>query len=551
MIFALCLLPIVALMGGAIDFSRQRSGEGRAQDALDAALLAVAQNAKNKSEVQLTKDARAWFESHMGTTSFTIDSFSVVKDGDDLVAKVSGGVETTFLGIVGISDLTVNRSATVTTGLTKIELALVLDTTGSMLSTPSGQSKTKLKSLQDSAVALVNMLDGLSTDGNIELAVVPFATYVNVGPEFRDADWIDDKSISPVSADNLVPGLSRFDLYDHLGYDWKGCVMAREAPYDVRDTQPMISKPETLFTPMFHPDEGDKSGRYEDFPNNFVKDSATTGDSFIDIGNPMKYGLPADVLKLVDGLTSKLVETLTGLGKDDCTGSIDLNNGFGNNDCPPVTEVLNPANWATVGTNKSYNYYSDVFSSTGPSFSCEMRPVTPLTTNFQTVKNEINSLKASGSTNIAQGMVWGWHILSPSAPFKEGDRYSEKVQKVIVLLTDGNNALNTREGHPGGSDFSAYGYLENERLDGVNKKDNSAELSDAMDDRALRVCKNAKKKGIRVFTIRLSLEDDKSEALLTSCASRPEDFFDVRDSDKLQQAFEQIADRISSLYLSH
>ena len=120
-----------------------------------------------------------------------------------------------------------------------------------------------------------------------------------------------------------------------------------------------------------------------------------------------------------------------------------------------------------------------------------------------------------------------------------------------MLLTDGNNALNTREGHPGGSDFSAYGYLENERLDGVNKKDNSAELSDAMDDRALRVCKNAKKKGIRVFTIRLSLEDDKSEALLTSCASRPEDFFDVRDSDKLQQAFEQIADRISSLYLSH
>ena len=551
MIFALCLLPIVALMGGAIDFSRQRSGEGRAQDAIDAALLAVALGSKNKTEDQLTLEARKWFEIHMGGVAFDIDSFKVVKSGDDLLATVTGGVGTTFLAIMGINELKVKRSATVTTGLTKIELAMVLDTTGSMLSTPSGQSKTKLKSLQDSAIAMVNMLESVSDDGNIEIAVVPFATYVNVGADKRDADWIDAKALSDVSADNLVPGLSRFDLYDHLGYEWKGCVMAREAPYDIRDTAPKQDKPETLFTPMFHPDEGDKTGWSEKFPNNFVTDSITVGNAFIDIGNPMKYGLPADVLKLVDGLTSTAIKNLTGLGPDDCTGSIDKNDGSGNNNCPPATDALKPENWTTVTTKRSYNYYSDVFSTTGPSFSCEMRPITPLTTNYQTVRNEINALKASGSTNIAQGVVWGWHVLSPGEPFKEGDRYSEKVQKVIILLTDGNNTMNTREVHPGGSDFSAYGYSVNERLEGVNKNDNSSDTASAMDDRAIRACKNAKKAGVRVFTIRLSLEDDRSEDLLTGCASNPEDFFDVRESDKLQDAFQQITDRISSLYLSH
>ena len=177
MIFALCLLPLVVLMGGAIDMSRQRGGETRAQDALDAALLAVARTGMDRPEAQLKKEALDWFKVHMGETAFNIDNFELFKEGDGLRAEVTGNIETAFLGIIGITDLKVVRDAEVNMGLTKIELAMVLDTTGSMLQTPSGQSKTKIKSLEDAAIQLVTTLDNLSKDDSmIEIGVVPFAT---------------------------------------------------------------------------------------------------------------------------------------------------------------------------------------------------------------------------------------------------------------------------------------------------------------------------------------------------------------------------------------
>ena len=55
---------------------------------------------------------------------------------------------------------------------------------------------------------------------------------------------------------------------------------------------------------------------------------------------------------------------------------------------------------------------------------------------------------------------------------------------------------------------------------------------------------------MRIFTIRVSLEDENSEELLRECASSPDDYIDVPDSDLLDAAFRQITDRISQLYLT-
>ena len=555
MIFAICLVPIVLLMGGAIDFSRQRSGESRAQEALDAALLAVARGSNNKSEAQLTREAREWFVSHLGDAPFVLSSFSVTKTDDAISAKVSGGVQTALLGLIGLDRLAVNRTATVSIGLTKVELALVLDTTGSMNETPRGQSKTKIQSLIDAALDLTDIMSGVSGGSDkIEMALVPFSTYVNVGMENIDAEWMDSEARSPVHVDNLlIPGLNRFDLYDHLGYDWLGCVMARPAPHDVLDTKPRTSDPETLFVPIFHPDEPDDERRGRPvYPNNYVDDATyTLGTDLLDIGNPLRYGLPIQALAQIEGVPNRLLRAILNAecedGDDDNQGrGQECNNGNGNGN--GGAGLLNPANWTAVVTNPDY---SNRPSPTGPSYTCDSRPITPLTTHFQTIRNEIRSLEAVGTTNLAQGVVWGWHVLSEDAPFSQGDRYSEKVQKVIVLLSDGNNFIGVDSRHPGGSDFSAYGYMENDRLEGVRGWYDSDEVFDAMDDRTLLACNNAKAAGIRVFTIRLSMEDRRSEELLSACASSPSDFIDVQNSDDLANAFQDIADRISTLYLSH
>ena len=551
MIFALCLIPLVVLMGGAIDFSRQRSGEGLAQDAVDAALLAIAGTAQDKTDAQLTQEALVWFQNHMQDLNLDIDDFQVVKVGDELTATMNGHVDTAFLGLVGITELGVNRTASVRIGLTAVELVMVLDTTGSMQETPSGQSMTKLESMQDAALGMVDLLSELDNGrGNIEIGLVPFATYVNVGEENIEANWIDTGADSPMHADNLAEGLNRFDLYEHLGFEWKGCVMARPAPHDVRDTRPRPGRPETLFVPLFHPDETDsRYRRFEEYPNNYVDDADSIGSDLLNISNPIKYGVPDNILAYMDGISSGLLDDDD--DDDDCEDGDDENDGEGQ-ECSDgwAGSPLNPDNWEAVSVNRNYNYYSNANSQIGPGFLCDISPVLPLTSHFQTVRNNIRSLAAQGSTNIPQGVVWGWHVLSPSAPFREGDTYSHSVQKVMILLSDGNNSIAARPAHPGGSDFSAYGYMENRRLEGLPTTYDSQDIMETMDERTLLACQNAKDAGVRIFTIRVSLEDENSEELLRSCASSPEDYIDVPDSDLLDEAFRDITDRISQLYLS-
>lgn len=563
MIFAICLIPLVVLMGGAIDFSRQRSGEAFAQDAIDAALLAIAGTAQDKTEAELTAEALFWFENHIQGMNIDVQTFQIVKEGDDVSAIMTGHVDTAFLGLIGLSELPINRSATVRVGLTAIELVMVLDTTGSMQETPSGQSMTKLESMQDAALNMVELLSELDNGrGNIEIGLVPFATYVNVGVDNIDANWMDTDARSPVHADNLAEGLSRFDLYEHLGYQWKGCVMARPAPHDVRDTPPRASDPATLFVPIFHPDEPDsRYRRREEYPNNYVEDADSIGSDLLDIGNPIKYGLPDTILFYVDGVTNSILRGITEDDDDDdddeCEDGDDDNNGRGQecnngngNGNGNGVDPLNTENWASVDVNQDYDYYGNVDTEIGPGFLCETPPILPLTTNFQTVRNDIRSLTAQGSTNIPQGVVWGFHALSPSAPLTEGNAYSNSVQKIMIVLSDGNNFFAARSGHPGGSDFSAYGYAENERLEGVPNRYDSQDLMEAMDQRTLLACQNAKDEDIRVFTIRMSLDDENSEDLLRACASSPQDYIDVPDSDRLDEAFREITDRISQLYLT-
>ncbi len=573
MIFALCLLPLLVLMGGAVDLSRQRGGEVGAQNAIDAALLAVAHKAMTMSDEELTKEGQAFFETQLMGSNLQITSFTITKTGEVLNAEVIGKVETTFLAIMGLDALTVRRQASVQFGVKGVEIALVLDTTGSMEGKVSGTNKTKISVLRDAAVRMMNQLEAADAGrGKLPVSIVPFATYVNVGPQNANEDWMDTDAESPIHGDNIGDELNRFDLMEHLGFEWQGCVQVRPHPHDVEDTKPTSLNPETLFVPLFHPDEPDDRSKY---PNSYVSDGYSLGNSVLDLINPTKYGVPYDILSsLYDaspvenlGLDSQLDKTLESVlrilelrglaapgndpgdeeyGRDDCLGSWDKDNGYGNNTCPS----RNTASWNKVRILRNYRFFSDVDTPIGPNFNCDTNPITPLTSNYETLRKEIRALKAAGSTNITEGITWGWRTLSNSAPFKEGASYSADVSKVLVLLSDGNNMVKERDGNVGGSDFSAYGYLINERLEGTDDHSDQGDILDAMDELTLEACSNIKAKGIRVITIRLDLTDDRSEKILSQCASSPRDYMNASNSQELANAFQKITEEVTQLYLS-
>jgi hypothetical protein len=105
--FALIVTPLAAAVGAAIDYSRLANSDSRLQEALDAAVLSAA--IETGTEDQRKKQGQNVFDANtqspcMATVSFT---FAV----DEVSAKVSCAVKTTFLGVLGISEFAVNASA--------------------------------------------------------------------------------------------------------------------------------------------------------------------------------------------------------------------------------------------------------------------------------------------------------------------------------------------------------------------------------------------------------------------------------------------------------
>ena len=88
----------------------------------------------------------------------------------------------------------------------------------------------------------------------------------------------------------------------------------------------------------------------------------------------------------------------------------------------------------------------------------------PLTTNeTRCIQANIAAMQhwSGGGTNQAEGLAWGWRVLSPTAPFTEGVAFNgarDNVRKVIVLMSDGENT-NVGNDAVMESDFSAYNYL--------------------------------------------------------------------------------------------
>ena len=494
-IFAVALLPILMLIGAALDFSHQVSVIGRTQSALDAAILSGVLDSDSLNDKALAEATRTYFDEEVKGQDLRVNNFTLVRGGEageQFTATMQGTTTASILGLIGINRLNVSVSSQVRKSERQFEVALALDTTGSM-------AGRKIKALKKASTLLVDrMSSAVSKEDGLKLAVVPFAAAVRLDTSLKDAAWFDQTGASARSADNLVSGISRFDLMDHLGTDWSGCVEARKAPFDVTDTAPDATDPDTLYTPLFVPDERDYAPR---FRNNYVKDMPSLGNLLDDIGNVAKYGIdPA----------------LPG-GPDD---------------------------WSAVKVSAS------TASGRGPGKICLTQPAIPLTTDLDTVKDTISALPAKGSTNITEGLMWSWRMLSPDAPFTGGAAYSDRnVEKVIILLTDGNNHVG-RDYSALGSDYSAYGFIANDNLPGVSAGASQTAIYNALDARTVEACRNAKAQGITIYTIRLELADKRSEKLLRECASSPDNFLDVPTADQLDDAFARISNRILQLYLS-
>ncbi len=489
--FALTAVPLSFLVVASMDLHRATLIKTDLQDALDAAALAV-----GRSTVTTPADVQALGQNSLAANlnSFSnaqLTTASFVLSGDKVDATAEMQVTPLVAGVFGGGPIQLSATSEVVRGENKLEIALVLDNTGSM----AGTKLSLLKTAASNFVDTLSEAAARSTDVDpVKIGLVPFSMTVRVGSQYQNASWMDTTGASPINDEIFSSHANRFDLFQQMGVSWAGCVEARQAPYDVQDTAPTSSSPATLFTPFFAPDEpgGETSNSWN---------GATWYNSYID-----------------DGTNSSSWSTRQ--------GAVAKYN----------THALRTGSNAWTG----YQY--------GPNAGCALQPVMRLTTDWTALKSAINGMAAMGDTNIPIGMAWGWRVLSPNAPFADGVPYdTPKTTKVVVMMTDGQNQ-NTSNYNNNASFYSGDGYIWQNRL--AITSGSSSQRQAALDARETAVCANMRAQGIVIYTVRVDVHDN-NYAVLQGCASSPDKFYDVQDATQLTSVFNTIADAIQNLRIAH
>src|SRR5262245_7822865 len=137
--FALAIVPVVGLVGAAVDYSRGNAARTSMLASLDATALMLSRDAANMDPGQVTAKATAFFNAQFNRPEVANLQVSAVKSSPQqgsfvLDVNASGNVPTTFTRLLGQEQLNISASAQVKWGVKKLELALVLDNTGSMAS---------------------------------------------------------------------------------------------------------------------------------------------------------------------------------------------------------------------------------------------------------------------------------------------------------------------------------------------------------------------------------------------------------------------------------
>lgn len=200
--------------------------------------------------------------------------------------------------------------------------------------------------------------------------------------------------------------------------------------------------------------------------------------------------------------------------------------------------IVAPRELAFGWDRDRYNFESsEALAST-----CPDPKVLPLTSDRRQVESAISGLGNAGKglTHVNWGAVWGWRVLAAEwqSLWLPGRSRSVSAgrstpQKTMVLMTDGDNF---------GVDASSSAYYKVARY-----KD------DDLNRRLSRVCENAKKDGMVIYTIAYGSEvaiGSSGRAIrevLQGCATKADYFFVAPNPEQLEDAFAQVATTTSSL----
>ena len=143
-------------------------------------------------------------------------------------------------------------------------------------------------------------------------------------------------------------------------------------------------------------------------------------------------------------------------------------------------------------------------------------------------------------------------ILDADLPLDYGTDYMDKV---VVMMTDGNNTFYNLPNDQGGdsttpSDFTAYGRVNAPGPVGLNAGTTGAGET-ILNNRMTAICNAMKAQKIKVYTIIFDNGGTSAttEALYRSCATSPSMYYYAPSNEALADAFEAIGGQLANLLI--
>jgi len=579
MMWALMGAVLVGLIGITVDFTRAQMLRAQMQNAVDGAALAAARDVMTDAERE--EAVLAYFNAEMG--ELAANAVLTINDDPDSNAVTIGArmpMPLSIARIVRDEDWVLHVSSDAERSGVNVEVALVLDVTGSM----SGQ---RIIDLRTAATDLVDtVIREQQTPYYSKVALVPYSMGVNVG---EYADEARGDIVAPADVDGAawaagaarnITGITRANpavvTSSNHGFQNGDTVY-------IRNVSGMTQVNNRVFTVANRTTntfqlQGVNSSGYNSYSSGgIVTKCLNTTCSvevllddndfavndrvyFTGVGGMTQLNNTLFQISHISGDTIRLAgahgnfSAYTSGGDAHCVVAqcsyfAFQNASAGNWRVFPASDCVSERVWDEEYTDASPGTAYVGLNYRSSANACPSAEIVPLTTNGDFLTGRISALQAAGSTAGHIGLAWGWYALSPNwgslfSGSEQGASYSApETLKIVVLMTDG--AFNT--GYCNGV-ISAD---SNNGAGSASERINCNATNGQPFTQARALCTAMKNQGIIIYTVGFGLSGDaNAEDFMEDCATSEGHAYLTGNGDELIAAFNAIAASITQLRIT-
>ncbi len=592
-IMAAALIPLAGMVGGGIDMSRMYIVKTRLQHACDAGALAgrkqMGSGTWSQASYAPRGTAERFFDSNFPGNAYgsTGTTKTYTENAGTVTGVASATVPMTLMRVLGKTTETLTVTCEAEMRLPNTDVMFVLDTTGSMNDTPSGDTMTKMASLKLAVKCFYEIVARLDTNatcttgtpsggtGNqvqVRFGFMPYATNVNVGKLLPTAYFANTWKYQTREWETTGGGSwSNWDLYDYYSsssgancnaapanttnteyrrynnepkavYYYGGwyCGYERRTRsggssqwvYDQHSVNVGLLKNGSSWNNSFQWPIGSNGANRTITWEGCIEERATVRTTDFDPIPNNAYDLNIDLVPSAGTATSLWGPALPELIY--------------------ARQVTNWWDWSPANRNEAKTTANYVQPSDWGGYACPEQAkklqAWPVADDFD---DYVDSLSPSGNTYHDIGLLWGARFMSPTGIFASENALTPQggeIDRHMIFMTDGDTCT-------GATNYAAYGvawFDRRQTADNSVPTDGCGEtgtLTQQVNLRTEALCTAIKNKNITLWVIVFGNLATATETRMSNCATSTR-YFKATNAATLQQTFKSIADQISALRIT-